>query len=288
MGETPEEKKEADPKGHPKPAFWRRPVVWLGSVTTAVIIGVLIGVLTPLVQRLVPSPAASPTTSRGDKAGFPLQIQSAGYLPGFNEVFAFPHPLSRAQMMAATRGIAHNDFAQNLKYVAALDGAPTHLQLIQAVLHSDAQQVATINEIQVVKQCSAPFTGTELWNPAEAGIDNISMGFNLDSDTPDAQFVDVSNRFYGNYFAKKSIQFAPGESDTLSIYVLTTRQSCRFSFKLHIDYGTRQYTETVDNGGKPFVASAGLPFNRFKVIYAGGNATENGAYVREDPKVYQG
>jgi hypothetical protein len=279
MGETDEEK-AADPSADPEPAFWRRPVVWLGGVGTAVLIGVLIGVLTPIVQRLLSPSAPSPAQ--------PLQIQSAGYLAGFNEVFAFPYSLSRAQMIAATRGIARNDFGQNLKFVAALGGAPTHLQLIQVVLHSDVTQVATINEIRVVKQCTAPFSGTELWNPAQAGIDNISMGFNLDSATPYAQFVNPGNQFYGNYFAKKSIQFAPGESSTLAIYVLTTRQSCQFTFNLYVDYGARQYVEHVRNSGKPFELSAGLSFSRFKVIYAGGNATENGAYVQEDPRTYQG
>lgn len=280
MGETPNEEKVTPPEAHPKPAFWRRPAVWLGSVATAVVIGVLIGVLTPVVQRLVSSSATSPAQ--------PLQIQSAGYLPGFNEVFAFPYSLSRAQMLSATRGIANRDFAQNLKYVAALGGAPTHLQLIQVVLHSDVTQVATINEIRVAKHCIAPFAGTELWNPAEAGIDNISMGFNLDSAIPYAQFVNPGNQFYGNYFAKKSIQFAPGESSTLAIYVLTTRQSCQFTFSLYVDYGARQYVEHVRNDGKPFAVSAGLPFSRFKAIYAGGNATENGAYVQKDPRTYQG
>lgn len=270
----------ADQEQQPRQPLWRRPVVWLGSVATAVVIGVLIGVLTPLVQRIVPSPARDPAQ--------PLRIQSAGYLPGFNEVFAFPHPLSRAQMLTATRGIANHEFAQNLKYVAALGGAPTHLQLIQLILHNDARQVATLSDIQVVKQCTAPFTGTELWNPAESAIDNISIGFNLDSSTSDAQFVDSSNRFYGNYFAKKSIQFSPGESDTLSIFVLTTRQSCRFTFNLYVDDGAHRYTERVANAGRPFTASAGLPFSRFREIYAGGNATRNGDYVREDPKTYEG
>jgi hypothetical protein len=36
------------------------------------------------------------------------------------------------------------------------------------------------------------------------------------------------------------------------------------------------------------MASAGLPFSRFQEIYAGGNATRNGAYVSEDPMKYQG
>jgi hypothetical protein len=90
--------------------------------------------------------------------------------------------------------------------------------------------------------------------------------------TSDAQFVDSSNRFYGNYFARKSIQFAPGESDTLSIFVVTARQSCRFTFRLYVDYGAHQRVERLDNAGQPFTASAGLPFNRFREIYAGGNA----------------
>jgi hypothetical protein len=278
----------ADQDEHTRQPLWRRPVVWLGSVATAVVIGVLIGVLTPLVQRVVPSPTSAPAKSSGDAVNQPVQIQSAGYLPGFNEVFAFPTALSRPQMLTATRGVAQHQFAQNLKYVAALGGAPTHLQLIQVVLHSAVQQVATVREIQVVKQCTAPFTGTELWNPAESAIDNISIGFNLDSDTSDAQFVNAGNQFYGNYFAKKSIQLAPGESDTLSIFILTTRQFCRFSFRLYVDYGTHQRVETIDNEGRPFTASAGLPFSRFKVIYAGGDATANGSYVREDPKTYQG
>ena len=280
MGETSDKEKATNPRADPEPAFWRRPAVWLGGVATAVLIGVLIGVLTPIAQRLMSSSAASPA--------LPLQIQSAGYLAGFNEVFAFPYTLSRAQVTSATRGIADHDFSQNLKYVAALGGAPTHLQLIQVVLHSDVTQVATINEIRVVKQCTAPFAGTELWNPAEAAIDNISMGFNLDSATPYAQFVNPGNKFYGNYFAKKSIQFAPGESGTLAIYVLTTRQSCQFTFSLYVDYGARQYVEHIRNDGKPFALSAGLSFSQFKVIYAGGNATENGAYVQKDPRTYQG
>jgi hypothetical protein len=284
---TPSNRKDTDQESQAKLAFWRRPVVWLGSVTTAITIGVLIGVLTPLAQR-VTSPSTRGSSKSADvRVKQPLLIQSAGYLPGFNEVFTFPYPLNRAQMMAATRGISQGNFP-NLKYVAALSGDPAYIQLIQVVLHSDVKQVATIREIRVVKQCTEPFSGTELWNPAQGAIGNLGMGFNLDSQVSKAQFINGRERFYGDYFAKKSIQLAPGESDTLSMFTLTTQHSCRFTFKLYTDYGSGQYVEPVNDNGKAFTASAGLPFRRFKVVYAGGDAGSHGAYVRVNPKTYNG
>jgi hypothetical protein len=69
--------------------------------------------------------------------------------------------------------------------------------------------------------------------------------------------------------------------------VRTARQSCRFTFRLYVDYGAHQYVEPVDNDGKPFTASVGLPFSRFTAIYAVG-ADPHAPYVRRNPKKFIG
>jgi hypothetical protein len=274
--------------GEKKKPWTQRAAIWLAGIGGALTIAAATAFGTGVGQRLFSEMFVQHS---GDKKVIePIQIQSAGYIPGFNEVFAFPDELTKTEILKATKGMAQSEFAENMRDVLELGGAPDYIQRIQVVLHSRVKQVSTITGIEVNKKCSAPFTGTELWNPAQSAISNLSLGLDLDRTIPIAQFITSGQTFRGNFFAQKSIQLASGESDTLLIYALTTRHSCLFTLKLLIDYGARQYVENVTNDGQPFKATAGLPFARFKEIYAGGPVVNqrNGIYIKVNPRTFRG
>src|SRR5690349_21076532 len=80
--------KQRKPVNEPKKPIWRRPVAWLASLGTAVLVGVLVNVLSTQAQRIAPSPASgtagqtqpsiagTSASAPGTHSGAPVRIDS--------------------------------------------------------------------------------------------------------------------------------------------------------------------------------------------------------------------
>lgn len=288
--------------------WWKRPLTWLGGVLTVMIAGIATAYGTGLGQDLVSvtigvHPTPLPTMR------YPIHVDSASYLNNKYPTFAFPGILTKAQVST----LVNDSQLQNadtvswqgpMSQVAKYGGAPIGDARIQIVLRNKATQTAVITNMQVVKHCDAPLTGTLLYAPGGGALNDIEIGYDLDVPLPVAQFSrggDIEG-LHGNFFAKDTIPMKPGETDTLVVDTLTDHFYCQFSFALFVDDGSRRLVEKINNSGHPFVVTAttypmgeGLPppyvkFSEFGAIYAWGLADPFGhnSFRRVNPRRYNG
>jgi hypothetical protein len=250
--------------------------------------------------------ARSSTSSR-----YPVQIESANYTTPGDPTVAFGKILNDAQVSALTNNSAAiPNWAAFIRHVVADRGAPVGSALVKIVLHNVTKQTILIANIQIVKDCEAPLTGTLLYSPSAGATSNIVIGYDLDSQFPTAEFDPGEGIFglHGNYFAQNSIQLLPGEVDAIVVNAVTFHQYCHFSFDLTVDDGASTLTERIDDNGVPFTVTAAtfpeppsgfkypsylypeIKFSDYNEIYAGGVAAPVGhnQYTKVDPKTFSG
>ena len=155
---------------------------------------------------------------------------------------------------------------------------------ITALIHAEGNRngLVRIVDIQVIKACVAPLRGTIFFFPPQGEISTLGIGFDLDDRRPVAREVPSVGAAYGiekfgpSYFANYEYDLTLGEPITLAITAETTRYFCKFRFDLDLLVNDKPATEIIDDGGKPFVASAEydvpdqgwLPkFSRYGALY---------------------
>jgi hypothetical protein len=266
-------------------AWWKQPLAWLGGILTLSVAAIGTAFGTGVGQDLVsvafgthssqaansarssspsqrPIPSAdrsSRQTGSGASPENPIQIESANYATPGDPTVAFGKPLDNAQVSALTNNSAAiPDWAAFIRQAVGDGGAPVGSALVKIVLHNVTKQTVLITNIQVVKECQAPLTGTLLYSPSAGATSNIVIGYDLDNQFPIAQFDPGEGIFalHGNYFAQNSIQLLPGEVDTIVINAVTFLQYCDFSFDLAVDDSATALTERVDDNGRPFTVTA--------------------------------
>jgi hypothetical protein len=286
-----------------KPKWWKRPLVWIVGVATALVIAAATAFGTGVGQDLFRMTLGSHRSPVD-----PVQIDSASYIRTNDPTFAFRRVLTTAQVRALT----HNPYFTNggqpqgnmweeyMKLVTNSGGASED-PMIQIVLQGHASQTVTITDMQVVKRCGPPLTGTLLYSPGAGAPPDIQLVYDLDPQFAVAQYENSAGALE-NFFASRTIQLKPGEVDAMVVQSLTYNAYCQFTFRITVDDGATQIEETISNNGKPFVVTAfshptwegikykTIHFSDFKSIYAGGVASPAGddTYVWVNPKTYNG
>lgn len=286
-----------------RPGGWKRPFIWMASVASALVIAAAVAFGTGVGQHLYRSAFGNPVSPAN-----PVQIDSAAYVRTDDATFAFRNPLTSTQVRALThnpyfsRGGVPLAWPQYITLVQKYGGASEDA-MIQIVLQSHATQTVTITNIEEVKRCGPPLTGTLLYSPGAGAPPDIKLIYDLDPPFPAAQYQD-SRGGLRNFFTEKTIQLRPKEVNTLIIQSITYHAYCQFTFKMMVDDGTSHATESISDNGKPFVVTAFsdpsptwsgieypiMKFSDFKEIYAGGVVSPhlNDTYVRVNPKTYKG
>jgi hypothetical protein len=163
----------------------------------------------------------------------------------------------------------------------------------------NADGIVTISNIQIVKACSAPLTGTLFSNPSQ-GIDGtIGLAFDLSSPIAYARSTDgylISNN---NFFEGNVVTLAQGETHTFTFKVLLSGYDyCSFTFQMAVATPTGPVTETINDNGEPFQLTSLTPgtlsgnYSAYGALYIGGvsavadHLNRNGHWVEENPKTF--
>ena len=314
------------PEKHTEPEerqWWHKPIVWAGGVGTLVVAGVLAGVLvnvvTPPVQRIAdpaePNVTAAPPTlapkatspslapkatspGTGTSTRLPLKVLSEDplYLDQM-VVWAFPDVYlpDRAQLndisslIESSTPAARSAFTDWFFSRGAYEvgGASTQL-----VVQNNRSYPIRIIDMNVVKSCGPPLTGTLFFGAGGAVDSTIGLGFNLDSSDTDAETArgTGSATWTPGYFDNYTISLDPGEQQVFDIYTVTTSHACAYRLQATVLDGSKKVYQLIGDGTEPFrvtamPGSSGSDFSAYNAVFLGGAASSgNGAFVRVNPK----
>lgn len=289
-----------------------RTAIWFGGVATAVTAGVLINVLSQQAQRVTqpPSPAAvsvsraaqpsaSPGKAISDSSGPPLTVVSEDPL-NIDQmvVWVFPGEYlpSQFQLKYVNSLIRNPDsvpwpaFVQWFFSRGAYESGGTSTQL---VVQNNRSHPVRIIDMNVIKQCRAPLTGTMFFGAGGAVDETVGLGFNLDSSDTEAEQAQGTGlaSWKPDYFTRYTISIQPGAQQVFNLWTVTSRQACTFEYQVTVLDGEKKVTQIIGDGTVPFRATAlvnnpsGSSFSDYKVLYLGyAWDPPNGAFTRVDPK----
>ena len=251
---------------HPKPParapWWKRPLVWVGTV-----IGLFVGAIATAFGTGVGQGLLSQISNHNSADGPPVKIYSAQYESPEAAALSFAFPEKLTQQQAATFNSGQiSDFQNYMARVTALNGAWLNNAAVQIVLKGNAKDTVVITGIQLVKKCTAPLSGALLYSPPAGPVPDLGLGFNLDQQFPTAESATLPT----SYFLGHTISLTPGETQSLIVGAETKDQSCQFTFKLMVDTDKGQVALPITNHGKPFAVTAVGKVSSYKIIYAGG------------------
>ncbi|MDF3302482.1 hypothetical protein [Streptomyces tropicalis] len=118
----------------------------------------------------------------------------------------------------------------------------------QVKLTNAGDATAYITDITLHKTCTAPLTGTIVYDPPQGNgggsTDVVDIGFDLDSPHPPPQnFNPDSLQLSGNYFLGHTVAIVKGAPQTLVLLAKTSRHYCRYSYEITLD-GEKDQTAT--------------------------------------------
>jgi hypothetical protein len=287
-----------------RPNRWlRRNRKWL---VPAAAVAVAAAVVVPLVTDN-PSSGAPPRAPSNNAhpvavsmATGPVHVDSIAYerdgtgkSDGWSYIFPQKLQMSTDDLAALNKlggnGPAYEDWMLNKGAVNPDDAS------IQLLLRNKTNSPITITDVQLVKQCREPLTGTLFYEPEQGSPGDTYLTFNLDN-----QFSIAKDGATGaSYFtgqAAHTIQLVPNETSTLLIDATTKQQYCEFHLNLIIDPSdsSSPVRELVDNNGKPFEVTA-IPdsgqrptFSYYQAVYAVDKAPDGLGFGAADPVTYNG
>jgi hypothetical protein len=304
------------PVQRPKP-FWRRISVWVGGLGTAVATGVLVNVLTLQAQQAtqpsVPTPkssakiaprAAFSNRSSGEPSptpsGPPLTILSEDPLNiGQMVVWVFPTEflpnqaqLSYVNSLIEAPGLGSRPAFDEWFYShGAYEPGGTSTQL---VVQNNRPYPIRIIDMNVVKNCRAPLSGTLFFGAGGAVDTTVGLGFNLDSSDTEAELAQGTgvNQWQPDYFTKYTISIQPGAQQVFDLWASTNKYACSYVYQATILDGSRKVNQNIEDGNEPFRATAirinprPPDLSSYKAVYIGGAGTKTGAFIRVNSKTY--
>ncbi|MFI1286527.1 hypothetical protein ACH4U5_38235 [Streptomyces sp. NPDC020858] len=154
----------------------------------------------------------------------------------------------------------------------------TDSQSISIILGGNRDHKVRVTGMSVVKDaCRAPLAGTLFYSPTAGSADSRELSFDLDA---------PGSTVTSGYFAKRHITLGRGEQETFNIMTPSKNQFCSFRIQATILDGSKSSTLTIDDGGQPFTATAGLEdVGEYQYLYVGGVAScPPGGWSRQPPK----
>lgn len=107
--------------------------------------------------------------------------------------------------------------------------------------------------VKVTDRAEAP-KGTLIFFPPQGHIDNLKIGFDLDSSDPSARTLgDDEMPTEAHYFRENTVTLAKGEA--LGFNTIATTKDCACEFVLEIEFSDDRILQ-IDNNGKPFFLAA--------------------------------
>jgi hypothetical protein len=267
--------------------WWKRRLVWVGSVLAAVLTATLVNVLTGQAQKTIDAA----TAPRYD--GPPIRVASVSVEKSDEQGFAFVFPnkmeFGTEELRSLNDPKTYSDQARHDNWFRSRGGVDPGLSIVKAVLEGNRAHPVRITGMRPIKHCQAPLLGTIFDSPPAGADASIAIGFDLDSARPTAQVITDTGTWQGDYFAKYTVSLKPGEQQTFQIKSKTERQYCEYTLALTILDEGKTVTQVLDNNGGPFRVTAfaweqdSTPYGRYQAVYVGGHASPNGDWIRVNP-----
>jgi len=303
---------ERSPAQTKKP-LWRRTALWAAGLGTAVATGVLVNVLTLQAQRVTQPPTSGlassarytnqatlpdRTSTRPSRSpsGSPLTVVSEDPL-NIDQMVVWVFPtrylpsvtqLSYVNSLIEAPGFASRPaFNQWFYSHGAYEAGGTSTQL---VVQNNRPYPIRIIDMNIVKSCQSPLTGTLFFGAGGAVDATVGLGFNLDSPDTEAELTQGTgpNQWKPDYFAKYTISIQPGAQQVFDIWALTSKHACSYEFQATVLDGSRKTNQMIEDGNEPFRATSlrlpGPYWTGYKAVYIGGAGTKTGAFIRVDPR----
>jgi hypothetical protein len=305
-----------------KKSWWRKPRIWLGGAATTVITGVVTGVVVNLLgaqtQKVIDPPASASASSaavqsqasRGNgqpvinrspppQSGLPLTVLSESPIHDFGSTWVFPgkYLVTQGQINYLGSTIDHDNIAAYNQWFFERGAYATAVDM-QLVLQNNRSHLVRILDMNLLKSCQPPLTGTLFFSPDAGADDSIRLGFNLNSPDTEAEAAagwDIST-WKPDYFDNDTVSIQPGAQQVFNVRAVVSNESCTFRIQATILDGTRAVYQVISDGNQPFrITSTASPFNnttltfsKYQAIYAGGIASPNlrEEFVRVNPKTY--
>lgn len=247
------------------------------------------------------SPSGSPSQPVSvSMASGPVHVDSVAYeRDGSGKSVGWSYVLPQRTQLSATdlaslnnlggSGQAYQSWMESKGAIVPDDAS------IQLALRNKTNQLITIENIEVVKQCRQPLSGTLFYAPQQGAQGDIYLTFDLDNRFPVAKDGETGASYFGGS-AAHTVQLSPGEVSTLLIDATTEQQYCTFHFNLIVDPGDggSPVSETVDDNGKPFAVTA-VPtadqepkFTYYQQVYAADAAPDGSGFAAVNPVTYGG
>lgn len=262
-GHGSQNRQRRPPRQPVKSPWWKRPLVWAGSVIGALVIAIATAFGTGIGQDLF-----SALFRSSSPEGAPVTVESATYVSG--EVYAFPQEITARQLkIIDTSTLPLESFG----------GVNVQGAEIQIVLSGNDTQAVVIAGMQTVKHCAAPLTGTLFESTVPGPSVDTRVGFNLDNRLPIAQDLEDNNP-NADFFADHTISLRQGETQTLLVVAETRQQYCQFTFKLIVDTSNGQVAEPITNNGKSFEVTAAVGMADYKEVDINGKQVNPKTYAQ--------
>lgn len=245
--------------------WWKRPLVWVGGLVTAIALGIAGSFGSGLGQDLFSSTvgqsssAASGSDSskstlfpRTSASGVGLDVETSTFLfPGVDTAFVTKNVFEPTGKVAATLVDAPSAAYLSLFHdIGAINEGSTALRLI---FTGESQQGVRILDITpTILKRAAPWHGDLFDFPLQGESPTIQTSINLDDTFPTVR----DNATGQPYFEEKTITLGRGEQEVVIMQVRATRGYV--AYMLRVDYlvGTQQKSVTLNDHGKPFQLSA--------------------------------
>jgi hypothetical protein len=161
------------------------------------------------------------------------------------------------------------------RWFTSNEGAPVDFAVMSITLKGNSRQSVRIANMQVVKSCSNPFTGTYIGGYTQGTGAPVKIGFDLDSADPIPQQLGLGFTPLGiNFFDQEYISLRLGKQITLSIGAFTNHYACHFRIYMTVATAHGAVKEEIGNHGSPFVVTAKaaptrktLPYSGYRSVY---------------------
>jgi hypothetical protein len=313
-GKRPASVQDPKPPDRSKKPLWRRTAVWAGGLGTAVVVGVLVNVLTLQAQRVTqpsdPSSASSATITpsaavSSRSADEPSPTPSGPPLTVLSE-----DPINIDQMLVWVFPTEYLPDRNQLKYVNSLiespglESRPAFTQWFysrdayeaggtstQVVVQNNRPYPIRIIDMNVIKNCQPPLTGTMFFGAGGAVDPTVGLGFNLDSSDTEAELAQGTEvgQWRPDYFTRDTISIQPGEQQVFDLWAVTSKYACSYEYQATILDGDRKMNQIIEDGNQPFRATALIlrppGWSAYRAVYIGGAGNPpTGAFIRVDPE----
>lgn len=245
------------------------------------------------------SPAAAAASSAQAPPGSSVRIDDAKVvrLGSQGEEYAFAEPLSWSQAQVDSINAAQGVGSEAMQGVMrSLGGVDPDVEHISLVLEGATSAGVEITNMGVIKdQCGPPLDGGFFESPAAGSGTNVNINFDLDKAVVIAESPNEDGT-YSEFFKTHSVSLAQGEQVPFLISVSSQSQYCQFRLVITVVDSSGSNSQVIDNAGGEFSVTGKLydttpgigSFHRYKSLYIGGVASNDGRVRQDDPNKYVG